>query len=89
MTTSSDGLINNIYSNLGLVEEFIKDIYRSLSIVVVKNDEFENIKNKYIEDKKNNIVYQIKKECGTLINEQSNLIDQAINIFGSDLVEIE
>ena len=89
LTTSSDGLINNIYSNLGLVEEFIKDIYRSLSIVVVKNDEFENIKNKYIEDKKNNIVYQIKKECGTLINEQSNLIDQAINIFGSDLVEIE
>lgn len=89
LTTISDGFINNIYSNLAIVEEFIKQIYKPLSIVVVKNDEFEVIKNKYIEDKKNNIVYQIKEECGKLVNEQNNLINQAINLFGSDMVEIE
>ena len=89
LTTISDGIIDNIYCNLNIVEEFIKDIYHLLKIVVVKNEEFEIIKNKYIEDKKNNIVYEIKEECGTLISEQNNLINQALNIFGSDLVDIE
>ena len=89
LTTISDAFINNIYSNLNLVEEFIKKIYRNLFVVVVKNEEFEKIKNKYIEDKKNKIVYEIQKECGTLVSEESNLISQAINVFGSDLVDIE
>ena len=89
LTTVSDGLIDNIYMNLNLVEEFIKEIYHLLKIVVIKNEEFEIIKNKYIEDKKNNIVYEIKEECGTLVSEQNNLINQAINVFGSDLVDIE
>ena len=89
LTTISDGLVDNIYSNLNLVEEFIKEIYHLLKIVVVKNEEFEIIKNKYIEDKKNNIIYEIKEECGTLVSEQNNLINQALNVFGSDLVDIE
>ena len=89
MTTISNGLIENIYSNLILTEEFIENIYRHLSIVIVTNEEFEKIKNKYIEDKKNKIVYEIQKECGTLVSEESNLISQAINVFGSDLVDIE
>ena len=88
MTAVSNGLIDNIYSNLPLVEEFIGSIYRHLSIVIVTNDEFDQIKNKYIEDKKKNIVYQIQEECGKLIEEE-NLISQALDIFGSDLVEIE
>ena len=88
MTTVSNGLIENIYSNIELVEEFIEKNYRHLSIVVVTNDEFEQIKNKYIDDKKKNIVYQIQEECGKLVEEE-NLINQAIDIFGSDLVEIE
>ena len=89
LTTVSDGLIDNIYTNLNIVEEYIKEIYRLLKIVVIKDEEFEIIKNKYIEDKKNNIIYEIKEECGTLVSEQNNLINQAINIFGSDLVDIE
>ena len=88
MTTVSNGLIENIYANLILTEEFIENIYRRLSIVVVTNDEFEQIKAKYIEDKKKKIVYQIQEECGKLVEEE-NLISQALDIFGSDLVEIE
>ena len=88
LTTISEGLIENLYANLVIVEEFLQKIYRQLLIVVVTNDEFENIKKQYIIDKKNNKVYQIKKECGKLVDEE-NLINQAINIFGSDLVEIE
>lgn len=89
LSTDSTALINNIYSNLMLVEEFISKIYRNLLIVLVDNSEFEKIKNKYIEDKKNNIMYEILEECDKLVDEKNNLIDQAINLFGSDLVEIE
>ena len=88
MTTVSKGLIENIYANLTLVEEFIENIYRHLSIVIVTDDEFEQIKAKYIEDKNKKIVYQIQKECGKLVDEE-NLISQALDIFGSELVEIE
>ncbi len=88
MTTVSSGLIENIYSNLVLVEEFIGNIYRHLAIVILTNDEFEQIKNKYIDDKKKNIVYQIQEECGKLVEEE-NLISQAIDLFGTDIVEIE
>ena len=52
-------------------------------------NEFENVKKKYIEDKKNGITYQIQEENGKLINEKNDLINQAINVFGSDLVDIE
>ena len=89
LSTNSLALMNNIYQNLVIVEDFINKIYRNLLIVLVTDEEFEKIKKKYIEDKKNNIVYKIEEECGKLVEEKSNLINQAINVFGSDLVEIE
>ena len=89
LTALTDGLINNIYSDLSLTEDFIATIYRKMAIVIVKNDEFEQIKNKYIADKKNNITYEIREECGKLVEEGNNLISQAIDLFGADLVERE
>ena len=90
LTSSSKGLITNVYSNLSLAESFLKSVCnREMHIVVVLEDEFSDIKNKYIEDKKNNIIYKVQKECGTLIVDKNNLLDQAINLFGSDVVEIE
>lgn len=89
LTTSSEGIINNIYHNLKDVEMFISNIYHKLSVIVLLDDEFAVVKNKYIEDRKNNIVYQVQEECDKLINDENSLINQAINIFGSDLVDIE
>ena len=88
-TTNSEGIMDNIYANLNKTEEFIKEIYRNLKIIIINEEEFNEIKNKYIEDKKNKIVYQIQEECGRLIEEENNLIDKAINVFGSEYVEIE
>ena len=85
----SEGITENIYVNLNITEEFLKEIYRNIKIVIVSNEEFENIKNKYIEDKKNKIIYQIKEECGRLVEEENNLIEKAIGVFGNDIVEIE
>ena len=89
LTAPTDGVMINIYSNIKQVEEFIKKIYKPEKIVVLFNDEFETVKNKYIEDKKNKIVYEIMEEHGKLVNESNNLINQAIDLFGSDLVDIE
>ena len=41
LTTESNGIIDNIYSNLNLVENFLTELYRHLAVVVVKNDEFD------------------------------------------------
>ena len=89
LTSPSDGLINNIYSNLNQIEDFIKDIYHLMKIVIISNEEFENVKNKYIEDKNNNIVYQVQEEYGKLVSESNNLINQALDLFGADIVDIE
>ena len=88
-TTTSDGLINNIYANISQVEDFINNIYHSMRIVVVSQKEFDSVKDKYIKDMKNNIVYQIQEEHGKLVSENNNLINQALDVFGSDLVDIE
>jgi hypothetical protein len=89
LTSSSDGIMLNIYANLNQIEDFINNIYHMMKIVVLSNDEFDSVKNKYIEDKKNNITYQVLEEYDKLVSESNNLINQAINIFGSDMVDIE
>lgn len=89
LTTVSDGIINNIYDNLSSVEKFISTIYKDCLIVLLLDNEFESVKKKYIEDRKNNIVYQIQEECGKLVNESNDLANQAISLFGKDFVDIE
>ena len=89
LTSVSDGIIDNIYTNLSDVETFLSNIYKPLSIVLLLNSEFESVKSKYIEDRNNNIIYHEEKEYDKLISEQNNLADQAINLFGKDLVDIE
>ena len=91
LTCLSSGLIDNIYYNLAQTEDFLNNITGSnAKIVVILDNEFNTIKNKYIEDKKNNIIYQVQKESEPLISiMEDNLINKALNIFGSEYVEIE
>jgi len=89
LTATSDGIISNIYASLAQVEDFINKLYHLMRVVVISNDEFNSVKEKYIEDKNNNIVYQIQEECGKLVSENNDLINQAIDLFGADMVEIE
>lgn len=89
LTVISDGLMNNIYNNLMQIEEFVGKIYHPLKIVIISQSEFDSVKEKYISDIKNNIIYEIQEEHGKLVNENNNLINQALDLFGSDLVDIE
>ena len=62
-------------------------------VVYVTEKDFENIKNKYINDKKNGIIYKYEDETDVLVtNDKKNdnpLLDKALNLFGSDLVDYE
>ena len=89
LQSDSDGITSNIYANLNITEDFLKEIYRDIKIVIVTSEEFEKIKNKYIDDKKKKIIYQIQEECGRLVEEENNLIENVIDAFGDDIVEIE
>ena len=91
LTCLSGGVIDNIYYNLVQTEDFLNNIIgNNIKVVVVLDSEFNAIKNKYIEDKKNNIIYQVQKESEPLISiKEDNLINKALNIFGSEYVEIE
>ena len=89
LTTETEGLINNIYSDINHVEKFISKIYKPISIILLINNEFEIVKQKYINDRKNNIIYHEQAEYGKLIIEQNNLVNKAIDLFGSDIVDIE
>ena len=89
LTSPTDGVMSNLYANLLPIEEFVKEIYHLMKIVVVSNEESETIKNKYVSDMKNKIVYEVLEEHDKLVNETSDLINQAIDLFGSDLVDIE
>lgn len=89
IVSHSDAVINKLYSNFVLLEAFISNIYRDLKVVIIKENDFDGIKNKYIEDKKNKIDYEVKEECGKLVEEVDDLINQAINVFGKDVVDIE
>ena len=91
LTCLSSGLIDNIYYNLVQTEDFLNNIIgNNVKIVVVLDNDFNTIKNKYIEDKKNNIIYQVQKESEPLVSiTEDNLINKALNIFGSEYVEIE
>ena len=89
LTSKSDGVIDNIYNDLLISEELIAKLYKKMAIVIVKENEFEKIKEKYIDDRKNNIVYHLQEECDKLLYEENDLIDQAVSVFGSDIVDIE
>ena len=91
LTCLSNGVIDNIYYNINQTEEFLNNLIgEKTKFVVVLESEFDIIKKKYIEDKKNNITYQVQKADEPLVNRTDNsLINKALNVFGSEYVEIE
>ena len=91
--TSRDATVERMYENSDEIEEILEKINNhTYKAVYVSEKEFENIKNKYINDKKNGIIYKYQDEKDILVQKEkknSELVDKALNIFGSDLVDIE
>ncbi len=91
LTTDVGAIIDNIYKSVSVCEELINKLTNdNIRIVVVLNNDFNNIKTKYVNDIKNGIKYEIVEENRDLIEKpQGDLVTKAINIFGEDLVDIE
>ncbi len=96
-----ESVINDIYSNFDKVLELVKIIMDSdMKIVVLTTDEFKMEVNNYKEHMNDSGYYQFKEESKPFINYQeiiekknnlgyTNLVDKAIDVLGTDIVEIE
>jgi hypothetical protein len=62
----------------------------NIRIVIILNNEFNQIKDKYIADMKQGIKYEIINDDRPLIEKSTpDLVSKAISLFGEDLVDIE
>ena len=101
LTAKYDSLIDDIYSNFDKVCELINKIMESeYKIVVLSNDEFKNEVDNYKEHMNEAGYFEFKEETKPFINYHqviekkedlgyTNLVDKAIDVFGTDIVEIE
>ena len=91
LTTDIDAIIQNIYKKINLCEELINKLSNdNIRIVIVLNNEFETIKDKYVKDIKAGTKYSVIDEKRDLIEvSNGDLVNKAIDIFGKDLVDIE
>lgn len=97
-----DSTLENALLNISKIESLIYLIVnKNYKVSVVLDDEWEQIKNKFILDKKNGITYTYKKEFvleKTQENEKYDKIESkeapeslkdAVDLFGQDFVEIQ
>ena len=91
LTTDIDAIRENIYKKINLCEELINKLSNdNIRIVIVLNDEFDAIKNKYIKDLKDGNKYNVIDETRDLVVfSNSDLVSKALDVFGKDLVDIE
>ena len=91
LTTDIDAIRENIYKKINLCEELIKKLSNdNIRIVIVLNDEFISIKDKYVKDIKAGIKYEnVDKKSNLIEFDNGDLVNKAIDIFGKDLVDIE
>ena len=83
--------MQNIYKKINLCEELINKLSNdNIRIVIVLNDEFNTIKDKYVKDLKAGNKYEVIDEKRDLIEfNNGDLVTKALDVFGKDIVEIE
>ncbi len=85
-----DSLIERIYDYLSLFEEMISDFYgKRYSIVFLTNDNWESVKNKYIEDIKEGKKYQYIEEVVEKIDNNvytNNDVSKLVSLVGNDVI---
>ncbi len=91
LTTEIDAIRENIYKKINLCEELINKLTNdNIRIVIVLNDEFNTIKDKYVKDLKDGNKYTVIEEKRDLIEyDNGDLVNKALDIFGKELVDIE
>jgi len=101
LTAKYESLINNIYEQFNKITELINKVMENnMKVVVLSNEEFKQEVDNYKEHLNDTSYYEVKEENKPLINYQeviekkenlgyTNLVNKAIDVFGTDIVEIE
>lgn len=96
LSSPIESLIQKIYKKIDNAEEFLSVLLNEkYKIVLVTENEFTKIKEKYVNDVKNNVNYQIIEEKSSLIiynkdtSKKDDMLNKAIEVFGSEYIEIE
>jgi DNA polymerase-3 subunit gamma/tau len=95
-----ESVLENINCGINIFQELIKKLFgKKLKLAILTDEEWNNEKNKFIENKKNNIDYKYQEEIineeqndlnyDKINNEGNNALDDIVNIFGEDIVQIE
>ena len=94
-----DSILENAMKCLDKIELLFNLVSGKMyKITFILDDEWNSLKNKYIEDRKNGIVYQLLDEIeenndiinnNVTDNDVSPVLNDAISLFGNDLIEVK
>lgn len=88
LLSNYDNISDRINDDYKLVEEFINKLFDSkYSIICLNKNEWEIEKNKFMENKKNNIIYTYVEEKNDDIEEVHDSVSELIDIVGEDMIE--
>lgn len=89
-------ILLNVNKSLDKITElFSKVMDKPYNLVFVTDDEWDSIKKKYVLDRKNGIIYTVKEhikdnaENLVVSSDASSIINEAVDLFGNDMVEIK
>ena len=89
----SDAIVDQNLVNIVSLNDVYNEITKSnKNIAIISDSRWENLKNEYIENLKNHVSYELKKEPDLVLEEIKNddiISNSAISLFGEDIVEIE
>ena len=89
----SDALVKSNLANLIKLENTYNKLNDSnIKIAIISDDLWDNLKNEYIENLKNNVPYSVVDEPELIFEEldKNDIISSsAVELFGSDIVEVE
>ena len=73
--------------NINIIEAFLHELFGiKYNVVAVSTDEWKNIKQNYINDINNGIIYKYEEETVVTNKNRSSLEKDAENIFGETIV---
>lgn len=92
LVSKYDSSALRINNNLDVVEQLINKVYNKIfSIIAISNEDWEEEKNKYIENIKKGYKYiyieESQQEFNDSRNIEKNAVDQLIDLVGEDVIE--
>lgn len=85
--------VNNFENNYKVIESLLEEIFdKAYKVVCVLNNEWDDLKKEYINNKKNNVPYVFIEENEVQLNQNLNYNDfenSALNIFGEDTISVK